>query len=258
MRVSKGGQLENRLVVLAEDSHQSWDMADHRAKPQPHQHSPGASQKAQTALDRTDRSTAWAAPHCLCSRGHDFCSPSCLRGFSSSNAKTAKKLLKACKKEAHLTWWWDFFCSSWWQKKSPFWTLRWIICFGPMDKRHLLRTGNLPPKCRQRLHSLWRSQQQSLGDSACQGTEGLSKLQEKALIPEISMGFKPALNSGHWFAACDHQGLPLCPFVPRSDKLQCLHFYNCWFEGSVKILTCWVSSFCCNSGLSQKQSMQLV
>lgn len=49
----------------------------------------------------------------------------------------------------------------------------------------------------QRLNSLWRSQQQSLGDSACQGTEGLGKLQKKALIPEISMGFKPTLNSCH-------------------------------------------------------------
>lgn len=49
----------------------------------------------------------------------------------------------------------------------------------------------------QRLNSLWRSQQQFLGDSACQGTEGHGKLQERALIPEISMGFKPALNSCH-------------------------------------------------------------
>lgn len=110
----------------------------------------------------------------------------------------------------------------------------------------------------QRLNSLWRSQQQFLGDSACQGTEGHGKLQERALIPEISMGFKPALNSCHWFPACDCQDLSLCPFVPRGDKLQCLDFSNCWFEGSVKILICWVWSFYYNSELSQKQSMQLV
>lgn len=124
--------------------------------------------------------------------------------------------------EASLTWSWDVGLvfpvlhghkkdpssnhpySQYWDDKR-FALVLWIKVISSGQKIFLESVGHI-------LNGLQRSQQWSLGGSACQDTERHAALQGRAWIPEISMGFKPTLNCC-WLAVCNCQG-NLCHFVP--------------------------------------------